>query len=97
MKDAELRMQKVGSSGNEVKAPFVTGLHSSVMITAEATESGPSGADNYYKTSASGEYHIILGLLASGRATDPDPDAYAATIDRSKMKWQKRGYVISPK
>jgi hypothetical protein len=96
---ARLRLERSGSSSSQVFAPFVLGLPANTIVMADATESGTGGAPATYLTSPAGEYTIILRFLPGGQdKQQPVPaDVSTLSIDRSKMAWEKSGYIIKSK
>jgi hypothetical protein len=93
--DASLYLQNVGTSTWKVQTPFVTGVPSGTEVKALASVSGTGGAPCTYKTSASGEYEIILEFVPAPHQDVPDVTTFS--IDRSKMEWKKVGYTIKSK
>jgi len=94
-----LRLERAGSSTTHVSAPFVVGLPTDTGVTTEATESGGGSAPATYLTSSTGEYVIILKFApgSASKQTSPNVDVSLISIDRSKMAWDKPGYVVKPK
>jgi len=97
--DARLHLDTSSSSSFTVNPSFLSGLPTGTHITAVATESWSGASPVVYKTSSTGEYHIIFKFAPGGETkTSPsDIDVSLISVDRSKMKWEKGGYVIKPK
>ncbi len=90
--DVLLSMQAASGRTGAVQVPFVTGMPSWVEVLTKLTESTASLTS--IKTSANGEYHILLQLDPIQGHQPEEVDVSTFSIDRSKMAWKKDGYSI---